>query len=495
MRLLRRLRKTNRVAIVLIYSAFGLLTFCVSVSLSLPVDKIKDRLERELSQESGPPQTSTGSFGIGSGMDVSIGELDVHVFRPGFSASDVRLKPRKAPSGAPSSEAPAAKNLRPIVIDRLDARVYPLEAAFGTRSGRLHVEAFGGELQAELSLGDDGVLASADLHDVMLARLSALAQLLPLPMLGTLGLTAHFKAPNQRPAAPGRAGAPPLTVGPPRLDMTKALGDLDIRLTQATLGDGKAKLVVPGDAFLAQGLTFPRIRLGDVIGKVTIERGRANIVDLHAKSPDVELWIDGYIELRDPMPLSEAHLYIRFKPSPQLIAREPTMEIVVSSQAQGKRGDGAIGFAITGSLGNPRARTSKEPPDGVALRAGSLGQVSSTAQPSLMPGSSLPPPRVQPSPSVPYIPPSQVAPPPALPPTNETVIVPPPPPAQVSPPSPPPQPAPSLPPNPMTGGLPAGTQHVPPPAMQQLASPTEPPSHAPSSEAGPHSPSDAPATP
>ena len=81
LRLLRRLRKTNRVVTVLMYTAFGLLTFFVSVSLSLPVDKIKDRIERELSQEPGPPQTATGSFGIGSGMDVSIGELEVNVFR------------------------------------------------------------------------------------------------------------------------------------------------------------------------------------------------------------------------------------------------------------------------------------------------------------------------------------------------------------------------------------------------------------------------------
>ena len=97
MRLLRRLRKTNRVVTVLLYTVFGLLTFLVSLTLSLPLDKIKDRLERELSQAPGPPQTASGSFGIGSGMDVSLGELCVHVLQPGLSASDAP----SATSGGP----------------------------------------------------------------------------------------------------------------------------------------------------------------------------------------------------------------------------------------------------------------------------------------------------------------------------------------------------------------------------------------------------------
>lgn len=482
-RLLRRLRKTNRVVTVLLYAVFGTLTFFVSLSLSLPIDKIKDRIERELSQDQGPPISATGGFGIGTGMDVAIGELDLHVLRPGVSATDVRLKPRKVPG----SDAAAAKNLRPIVIDRLDARVKPLDAAFGTKSGSLSVEAFGGELTAEGSQGDDGVQVVANLHDVTLLRLSALSGLLPLPMLGTLALSLHFKAPNQKPATPARAAAAPLlNPPPPRLDVAKAVGDLEIKLGQATIGDGKAKLVVPGDAFLSQGITFPKLRLGDVIGKVTIERGRANIVDVHAKSPDVELWVDGYLELRDPIQLSDARLYVRFKPSPQLTAREPTMELVVNSQSQGKRADGAIGFAITGSLANPKAKAAKDPPDGVVLRAGTLGQVSPAARPSFSPGT--PP---APSPSPPPMMPSQAAPQPQAipsppPPSSDTVVVPPPPqnppPIQQAIPSPPP------PPNPLaSAGPPPGTLHVPPPNQptpSEAAAPSQQP-HSPSPESAP----------
>ncbi len=488
MRLLRRLRKANRVVTVLLYTAFGLLTFFVSLTLSLPVDKIKDRIERELSQEPGPPQAANGSFGIGSGMDVSIGELDLHVLSPGVSASDVRLKPRRPLSGAPSADANAAKNLRPIVIDRMDARVRPLDAVLGQKSGQLAVEAFGGTLRTDFSMGDDGIVVNADLHDMMLARLSSLAQLLPLPMAGTLGLSLRFNGPNQKPTTPTRGPAPAVAL-PPRLDLQRSTGSLDLKLVAGQIGDGKAKLVVPGDPFLSQGLTFPRLRLGDVVGKVTIERGRASLVDLHAKSPDVEVWIDGYLDLRDPLILSDAHLYVRFKPSPQFVSKEPTLELVVNSQSQGKRSDGAIGFAITGSLSNPRARPSKEPPDGVALRAGTLGQVSGSAQPSLQPGAQpvqLPPP---PPPST-LVQPVTTAPPP----TNDTVLVPPPP--QVPPPVPqvPPPVQQAPPPNPMASAPPPGIVHSPPVSAQPVPSPADAPSHG-SSEAPSHPPSEAPHQP
>lgn len=490
MRLLRRLRKANRVVTVLLYTAFGLLTFFVSLTLSLPIDKIKDRIERELSQEPGPPQSANGSFGIGSGMDVSIGELDLHVLSPGVSASDVRLKPRRPLSGPPSSDANAAKNLRPIVIDRIDARVRPLDALFGDKSGQLAVEAFGGTLRTDFNLSNDGIQVDADLHDMMLGRLSSLAQLLPLPMAGTLGLTLHFKGPNQKPTAPSRGAAPAVPL-PARLDLQRSTGNLDLKLVAGQVGDGKAKLVVPGDPFLSQGLTFPRLRLGDVVGKVTIERGRANIVDLHAKSPDVEIWIDGYLDLRDPLILSDAHLYVRFKPSPQFVSKEPTLELVVNSQSQGKRSDGAIGFAITGSLSNPRSRPSKEPPDGVALRAGTLSQVSASAQPSLLPGSPSVQPPSPPPPSTLVQPVTTPTPPPS--PSNDTVLVPPPP-STVPPPQVPPPVQQVPPPNPMASASSPGIVHSPPVSAQPVPPPADAPSHG-ASEPPPHPSSEAPHQP
>lgn len=380
LRLLRRLRKTSRVVTVLLYAGFGLLIFLLSLSLSLPVDKIKDRLERELSQEIGPVPAS---FGIGTGFDVSIGELDVHVFPPGASAVDVRLRPRKSPAG-PDAHSDS-RNQRAVIIDRLEVRVRPLDALFGKNGGRLLVESLGGEIVADAQYESEGATLSVDAKGLTMGRLSAVPGLLPLPTVGNLTLSLQFDAPMQKQSP--TVGRATVVANPPapRLDLPKATGKLDITLSQASLGDGKAKLVVPGDPFLSQGLTFPRIRLGDVIGHIVLERGRATITSFAAKSADVEIWIDGSVELRDPMRLSELRLYVRFKPSAALTAREPTLGLLTSSQAAGKRPDGTFGFAITGPFMSPRARAAKEPPDGVNVPKASLGAAAPHAFPQLVP--------------------------------------------------------------------------------------------------------------
>ena len=441
---------------ILGYPLFAVSVFLLSFYLSLPLDRIKDRLERELSQEPGPPPPGSGGLGIGLGMDVSIGQLGFHLLPLGASASEVTLRPRRPPG---SSESETSKP-KPMFVDGISVRV-PFSTLLGNeQAGAVELQALGGSADAEGAVSPDGVTLRAHLAALGLARAPILAQLLPLPLVGTLSGQADLKVParkierasgRERDAAPKRASVPP------PLDYSKATGFVEIKLEQGVLGDGKAKLSVPGDPFLAQGLTFPKLALGTFGGRVVIERGRATLSEVHARSADAEIWIEGYIELRDPIQLSDLRLYLRFLPLPALIQREPTIEILNNAMSIGKRSDGALGFAITGSLAAPRSRPAKEPPEGVSVRPGSLGQVGKDIAPSLRMGG-MPPaspsvymaPRepVNSPPPVPNFPPP---PPPSVPPPSTYVSPPPPnplpPPMPVSPPPPPP----ILPPGPPPG--------------------------------------------
>ncbi len=391
----RFVQRRARVLKILGYPLFALVVFVASLYYSLPRDRIRDRLERELSQEPGPSPFGSGGFGIGLGMDVRIGEMDLHLLSPGVSATAVQLRPRKpglgspiaAPSGAPPGDKDDKdkKGVKPLFIDRLDIRLPLTEVLGGNKVADVEAEAFGGTIRGVGGISD-GMFLNGHIDELVLGRIPNLGQLLPLPMTGTLSLSINFKAPptKQAPGAP-----PPRPGAPPTFDMPHATGLLDVQLKDGSLGDGKAKLVVPGDPFLSQGLTFPRLRLGNLIGRVVVDRGRATFDELHSKSPDAELWIDGYLELRDPVPNSELHLYVRFKPSAELIKKEPTIEILNNAMGAGKRADGALGFAVTGSLAMPRSRPAREPPDGVTARAGTLGQVATPASPSLRPGGSV----------------------------------------------------------------------------------------------------------
>lgn len=454
-RAIRLSRRWTRIGKLIGYPLFGLLVFVATVYLSLPLDRIKERLERELSQESGPPYAAatTGAWGIGTGMDVRISELDLHLLPVGVSATGVTLHPRKPfgspiapPAGAPPSSGEDPDKAKTMFVDSLRISVPVFDLLFGKQAASLRVEAFGGTLTGSGGLGSDGGEMEGALENLVLARIPGLGQLLPLPMTGTLTLRADGRAPAQKP--PASAPPPPAQKGgkapPPRLDLAKAQGQLEIHLDQGTLGDGKAKLKVPGDPFLSQGLTFPKLLLGNLAGKLTVDRGRATFDQVHSRSADAEIWLDGYVELRDPFPQSELHLYLRFKPSAALIAREPTMEILSNAMAAGKRPDGALGFAVTGSLAVPRSRPAKDPPTGVTASV-SMGKVEPSARPSMNPGApAYSPPQVSVATPVPPPPPPAPTPAPASEPTPPVIVraaeppPPPPPPAQL--PTPPPIP-------------------------------------------------------
>src|SRR5262249_10852226 len=70
----------------------------------------------------------------------------------------------------------------------------------------------------------------------------------------------------------------------PKYLLTGSEGALEISIEDAVIGDGKTKLSIPGDAFLSQGVTFPRTRLGQVSGRIVIEKGRGRFEDIRIHS-------------------------------------------------------------------------------------------------------------------------------------------------------------------------------------------------------------------
>ena len=126
--------------------------------------------------------------------------------------------------------------------------------------------AFTGTAAVEAGIIGEDSFAKARGEHVAIALLPGVAQAAPIPVGGTLDFTADLKAPvdkrTQRPL------------------VAAASGLIEFTIEDAVLGNGKAKLVVPGDPFLAQGLTVPRLRLGKVAGKLVVEKGRATVAEL-----------------------------------------------------------------------------------------------------------------------------------------------------------------------------------------------------------------------
>jgi type II secretion system protein N len=419
------------------YPAFALVVMMMSLYFALPRDRIKERIE-----------TLAGGA---LNADVSIDNLGLTFFTgPGVDAEGIVIRTRPTTS----SEKPQR-----YVVDEVVVHPNVIDAIRQRLGGRLTAQLAGGTVRARGTMNSEETAASLEAHTLGLAQVPGVARGIGLPVEGTLDVTGEVKLPK------GLAA--------------QAVGLFELLCEGCVVGDGKAKLVVPSNPLLAAGLTIPRLKLGRIQGSVVIDKGRATFKDLHGRSSDVELALEGYIELRDPLPFSVLHLYLRFKLAPALVQREPTLELVSTALGgQGRRPDGFLGLAITGTLQTPLVLPSSEPPTGVSV--GKLPTVGLGAPPPARGG--LPP--IAPvKPGSTFAPPPKVLPPGVedRAPSEEAVVVPP----NVGTAAPPPgdnpnpvqlQPANAVPP-PAAGFAGGGEGAAPPPGGEEA--PREPENPAP----------------
>jgi type II secretion system protein N len=404
---------------------FTIVIALVTMYASLPRDRIKDRIEATLSAD--PMSGRPGALG----MDATIGDLSLTLFTgAGLKARDVVLRSR-----------PVNPNDKPAryTIDEVTVHVGLLGLLFNRPTYTFKAHLLQGTVSGEISLNPSEERIKIDASGLVLSSLPSISQSVGLPVEGTLSLKVDAVA------AKGLAQ---------NLD-----GTAELSLEGAVIGDGKAKLTVPGDPFLSQGVTFPKLRLGNLNGRVTMAKGRANIDDFRVHSADGDATLEGYVDLRDPLAQSTMHGFLKFRPAEALLKREPTVELMSSALASAKRPDGFIGFQLSGPLSAVFYLPNQNPPPGVTSKGGPAG-TAVTPPPAGAPR--IPPP----------LPSTAPPPPPVEPEGNE-----PPPAAAASPTPPAPTPSTQQAPIPV-GGSPAATS----------AAPTSPPPAPPVRGMAPHGP-------
>jgi type II secretion system protein N len=258
------------------------------------------------------------------------------------------LKPKaKAPGvGATSQQdgQPKGKDKGPkpkrLVLDEVVVKLGLLGLIRGGTAVDFQISGLGGQLEGSYSsFKKEGWAFHLEAEGLDLGSLPAVGDLIGLPVAGTLALEVDLTVPQHR--------------------LSNASGFIEIRCDRCSVGDGKAKLKVPGNALLAMGITMPRIKLGSLGGRVQIDKGEGTLQHVSAKSPDVELDLEGRFSLRNPMGFSNADAYLKFKISPQLKKRDPKFEMVENGLANAKRSDGYFGMRVVGPLKNLRFIPSK----------------------------------------------------------------------------------------------------------------------------------------
>jgi hypothetical protein len=123
--------------------------------------------------------------------------------------------------------------------------------------------------------------------------------------------------------------------------------------------------------FAAEGLTVPKLNLGETAIQVDIKNGIGTIKKFSAKSKDGELALEGKIEFRDPFKQSKLPGCLRFKLSDALKTREPDFgNIEFMLPEMSRQPDGEFAIPTKGTLAQlgwdvrRRCSSGDEPTDG-----------------------------------------------------------------------------------------------------------------------------------
>jgi type II secretion system protein N len=412
----------------LLQSAFGLAVFGIALYFCFPYDRAKDFAIAWASTQ---------------GYDVTIGSAG-----PGFGFAvnfkDIRVRSRPIGSGKPIRFA----------LDSARVRVSPFVLLSKATSLGIAASGLGGDLDIDLFNQKKGPMhVAVKAHAIDLSELPGVRETINLPITGTFEMSLDVASKTGRYA--------------------DADGSLSFKCKNCVIGDGKTPLKVEGNPMLAGGLTLPRVRLGDLVGRVSIEKGTAKLQGVEAKSPDGDLALEGEIQLHDPLPTSTLALYLRFRLSDPFLKSADKLQLMLQmAGSAGKRPDGFYGVRLSGRLGsmNPPIFSPTSPTGSISPGPGIRAGVHSAS------GGLFGRPSVA----------SAVPSPPPPPPTMNATVEPPPPP----PPPPPPVPSPVI----ITAPASAPSPPPPPPEEATPPAPPPPPEGAPVRGAPP-GPEDSPAPP
>jgi len=404
------------------YVSFGVVIYLAALTFCFPYDRAREMAV---------------ALGAKSGYDLEIAGAGPS-FPFGIELDNIVVRSRAVVAGARPAQArfdSARLALLPLLISKGQA----LDLHLVGLGGSIDVSASGLPSGGSSSTSSSSSLKKGPFHydlqvrNLNMAQLPGAREMLNLPLGGSLEIAARLDS---------KSG-----------NFADAQGEISFKCAACVVGDGKTPIKIGGgNAFLAAGLTLPRVRLGDLTGKTTVQKGVAKLQGVQARSPDAELTLEGEITLRDPVAYSGLNAYLRFKLGDALLKASPTIgSILQMAAAPGLRNDLFYGLHLTGTLSAPISAFSASTPPGL----GGVAVGRPPGRPGIMPVLAQLP-----------------VPPPAR--STVALALPPPPPAPVTPPPPSPAPAPPPPPPPPPPIQPPPAPIVAPPSPPPPAPPSNP---------------------
>jgi len=296
------------------YAAFSLFAFMFWLYVTFPYQAVRDRVTSEATS---------------AGWNVTIGSLGPGLF--GITAKDVQLRP----AAPPAVEGQPPQKPMQLTLPSVSARPALFPPGVAVRA-----KAFGGTVSGSVGLlGDLKLSASADGLDASDPMLKSATG---VDASGQVEADASFSVPRGEGAAAAATGG---------FDLSKASGSLSIT---------GAKLVVKGGSVMVPlygqmtPMDLPRVALGDLEGKIKVDKGAGKVEALKLKSEDLQAQVEGTITLGRRLDLSELKLKLRIKTEPELNKRLGLVASALSVLPPDQADPSFRAGNITGYLGRPQ---------------------------------------------------------------------------------------------------------------------------------------------
>lgn len=286
------------------YPLFFLLCFVFFAYKTFPYERLADRLIQEAAAR---------------GYEVEIIDL-THSGLTGLSFEDVRIVLPEE-EGSPPLD---------VIFDELTVGTSLFSLMSDTKSYSFEVELAGGEAEGDVTMGENETELDVEIEDVNLEAIPALRRYTKVPLAGTLNGEIELAMPPE---------------------VAESTGNVEITIDGLHVGDGKAKIEIPGWG----GLTVDRADVGNFELVAEIEDGIAQIERGKSHGKDLELDALGKVRLRRPLKRSDLNVMLRVKIQDAYKERSAKVATMLDLASSGLKSamteDGAIQYSVAGSIG------------------------------------------------------------------------------------------------------------------------------------------------